>query len=96
MPQDIRSSFTPEQLAALDVSLDQNQPSRHAVNLRVTVLGRVYFAIFVGRERRSPARRAQERRRHPLASPGNVAFLLGVALLGLAAGMGLHALILGG
>jgi len=95
MPQEIRSSFTPEQLAALDVSLDHHQEPRHTINLRVTLFGRAYVALFAGRERRSPARRARERQRHPLASPGNIAFLLGVSLLGLAAGIGLHALILG-
>ena len=96
LPQEIRVGFTSMQLAALDDALNFEHPKRHPVNLRVTLFGRAYLTILGGRERRSPARRVEERMRHPLRSPGNIAFLIGLAILGLVLGNTLHALLFGG
>lgn len=96
LPREICAGLTPEQLAALDGALDFENPTRHPLNLRVTLFGRAYLTILGGRERRSPARRVEERMRHPLRSPGNIAFLIGLAILGLVLGNTLHALLFGG
>ena len=95
MPADVRDSLNDWQLAAVDRALDFNNPTRHAVNLRLTLFGRAYFVLLGGPEQRAPDRRAEERRRHPLRSPGNIAVLSLVALLGLAAGHTLRSLIFG-
>ena len=96
MPADVRASLNDAQMAAIDQALDFNNPTRHVVNLRLTLFGRAYFVLLGGPERRAPDRRAEERRRHPLRSPGNIAVLILVAILGLAAGHTLRSLIFGG
>lgn len=96
VPADIRGGFTPEQLAALEAALDDARPSPHAVNLRVTLFGRAYLVVLAGRERRKAERRAWERTRHPLRTPGNIVFLIAVAAAGLAVGDALRRLLLGG
>ncbi len=96
LPQEIAAGFTAEQLGALDGALDIENQARHPLNLRVTLFGRAYLTILGGRERRSPERRIEERKRHPLRSPGNIAFLIGVAIIGLALGNTLKALVFGG
>ena len=64
--------------------------SDHPVNLRLTIplfKRRYYIALVAGTERRSIERRAEERRKHPIATTANIAFLfaagtvVGVALL---------------
>ncbi len=64
--------------------------SDHPVNLRLTIplfKRRYYIALVAGTERRSIERRAEGRRKHPIATTGNIAFLfaagtvVGVALL---------------
>ena len=67
--------------------------AEHAVNLRFTIplpFTRFYLTVVGGRERRSPDRRAGERRKHPLATKGNIIFL---GILGLVTGLALLALI---
>ncbi len=52
--------------------------SAHPVNLRLSLphfFGRYYLTVVAGRERRSVARLAEERRKHPLATAGNLLFL---------------------
>ena len=66
--------------------------SDHPVNLCLSIplpFGRYYFTLVAGKERRSAERRTLERRKHPIATIGNmiVLFVLGT-LLGLA-GLGL-------
>lgn len=63
----------------------------HPVNVRLSVplpFGRYFLTIVAGSERRNAARRASERRRHPLATFGNVVlfFVVGttIGLSGLA------------
>jgi len=96
VPEEIYASFSPKQLAALDAALESEYSKRHPLNLRVTFFGRVYLTILGGQEQRSPARRAEERKRHPLASPGNLVFLVVVAIVGLLVGNALHRLLFGG
>mgnify|MGYP007073249329 FL=1 len=84
------------QNAALDKALDANNPTRHVINLRVTLFGLVYLVILAGRERRGNARRVAERRKHPLSTPGNIAALSGLAVLGLGFGYAMRILLLGG
>jgi hypothetical protein len=96
MPPEIGTSLTAEQLEALDKALDFNNPVSHPVNLRVTLFGRFYLVVIAGPERRSPERRAQERKRHPLYLWGNIALLTGIAILGVTFGYTLRTLILEG
>ena len=96
LPADIRASLNEAQISALDTALDVNHPTRHAINLRVTFFGLAYLVILGGREQRSPERRAEERLRHPLRSPGNIAFLCVIAALGLTLGYALRLLLPGG
>jgi len=61
--------------------------SDHPVNLRLSLplpFGRYYVTLVAGKERRCAERRAEERRKHPLLTPGNVIFLLLSILVGLA------------
>ena len=63
----------------------------HAINLRLTVpFLRCYMTIVAGRERRNPDRRVDDRRKHPLATTWNLAFL---GLLGLITGLALFTVI---
>ena len=57
----------------------------HAVNIRLTipfVFGRYYLTVVAGKERRSPDRLAVERRKHPLATFGNLAFFFTLGSIG--------------
>ncbi len=96
LPARIRDGFSAEQLAALDRALDFNNPKRHAINFRVTLFGLAYFVVLGGRELRSPERRVEERERNPLHSPGNIVFMILVAILGLTVGYTLRSLVTGG
>ena len=65
----------------------------HAVNIRVTIplpFARCYLAIVGGKERRNPKRRAEERRKNPLGTGWNVAFL---TILGVITGAALYTVI---
>jgi len=95
MPLHLRASFSAAQLAAIDRALDANNPTRHVINLRLTLFGFAYLVLLAGRERRNQARRAAEREKHPLATPGNLAVLALLAALGLSAGYALRVLVVG-
>ena len=96
MPDDIRAGFTRVQLVALDGALDANNPARLAINLRISLFGLAYLAIQGGRERRTRARHATERTNHPLHTLANIAFLTGIAVLGLFLGYGLRTMVFEG
>lgn len=93
LPRDVRSTLTREQEAALRAAAAGRNLEPHPVDIRIslpTPWGRYYFAVFVGRERRSAARRASDRRHRPLTTAGNVLFaggalavICGLVLLGL-------------
>ena len=57
--------------------------------------GRLYLALVGGRERRSAARLAIERARHPLSGGANRAFVAALAVILLLAGYGLYGLLAG-
>lgn len=81
LPQNVRSSLTREQEAALREAAAGRSGEPHPIDIRLSVptpWGRYYFALFGGREKRSAARRASDRRMRPLATPANVLFAGGV------------------
>ncbi len=96
LPEHVRAGFSRGQLIALDRALDANNPTRHVINLRLTLFGLAYLVILAGKERRGVARRAAEREKHPLSTPGNIAALAALAVLGLGFGYALRTLVLGG
>jgi len=95
LPETLRASFTPAQLTALDEALDANNPTLHTINLRLTLFGRAYLVLLAGPERRNRARRALEREKHPLSTPGNIAVLALLAVTGLALGYALRVVVFG-
>lgn len=62
--------------------------SDHPVNIRLSIplgVGRYYLTIVGGKERRAPERLADERKKHPLLTAGNVlVFAVVIALSSLA------------
>ena len=79
-----------EELAVADRARPGEWSGQHPINLRLSVplpFFRFYVTIVAGRERRSPARRAEERRKHPILTAGNL-FLMtyGGAVLAIALG----------
>lgn len=83
------------------VTQDRNWSSQHPINLRLSIplpFGTYYLVIIGGKERRSNARRAQERVRHRLWTIGNflvfltLGTLAGLATLGLLQILGRYAL----
>ena len=81
LPQDVRASLTPEQEAALKAAASGRGGDPHPVDIRLsmpTPWGRYYFALFGGRERRSAARRASDRRQRPLTTRANALFAGGL------------------
>ena len=75
---------------------DADSPARHPINLRLTLFGLAYLVILGGREQRSRVRRAAERKRHPLRTPGNIALMAGLAVVGLFLGYALRTLVFAG
>ena len=96
MPSALRDEFTPAQLAALDRALDANNPTHHSINLRLTLFGLAYLVLLAGPERRNRTRRRLEREKHPLSTPGNIAVLTLLCILGVTSGYALRLLITGG
>ncbi len=67
--------------------------TRHAINVRLSIpllFVHCYLTIVGGKERRDSKRRIAERRKNPLATPWNIAFL---AVLGLITGLALFTVI---
>ncbi|HVZ00238.1 MAG TPA: hypothetical protein VHA35_12080 [Dongiaceae bacterium] len=87
LPKDILDSLTPEQIGAIRRASGSTQPRRHPIDarfsLRVPFLGGVYMVLLVGKELRSPARRAFDRELRPMdrISRSIVVALGGAALL---------------
>ncbi len=79
LPGEVREGLTEVQRAAVAEALGAGRWRRHLIDIRFSlplVLSRYYVTIVAGRERRSGARRSQDRDRHPLRTAGNLAFLL--------------------
>ncbi len=84
LPDDAKGSFTEAQLAALRVATQRCKWGKHAIDIRLSIpllVRRFYLVLICGQERRSQARRAEERRRRPLATIGNAVFLTVTAAL---------------
>ena len=67
--------------------------AQHAINVRLSIplpFVHCYLTIVGVRERRNPKRRTDERRKNPLATTWNIAFL---AVLGLITGLALFTVI---
>jgi hypothetical protein len=77
LPQNVRSSLSREQEAALREAAAGRSGEPHPIDIRLSIptpWGRYYFALFGGHERRSAARRASDRRMRPLTTTANVLF----------------------
>ena len=94
LPKDILDSLTPDQVGAIRRASSSTQARRHPIdarfNFRLPLLGGVYMVLLIGKELRSPARRAFDRElrsidrisRAVLIMLGGAAFLL-AALVGI-------------
>lgn len=89
LPKSVRRSFDYEQLMALRQAAEEMAWGEHPLDIRISIPfpgGHRYLVLIGGRERRSPARQALERKRHPLVRVGNIVSF--VAFLLLLAGVG--------
>lgn len=91
IPRDVAANFTDDQLLAIRMAFGGRERGVHAVDIRLSLplpFKRMYLVLLVGSERRTMARRRQDRDRRPLATAGNfiagaiVLFVLLVAVLG--------------
>ncbi len=73
IPTDSGIAFTDEQLEVIDLAFS-NWNGVHPIEVRcsIPIWRRVYLSIVVGPERRSPERRKQDRKNHPLMIFGNI------------------------
>ena len=94
----VRESLTEEQDQAIREAVRRGDWDRHPIDLRMvlpTPFGRYYATLVAGPDRRSKARLAADRRRNPLVSLSNVAFVaVGTLVCGLCA-LGLLSLMAG-
>ncbi len=75
-------SFTDEQLHAVKMNFAARDRGAHQVDLRFSIpFLRRYVVLLIGRERRSRARRAADRKVHPLATSGNAVALGAFAIV---------------
>ena len=79
----IRETLTPAQEEAIRRAAERNPWDKHAVDIRLTLpmfLDDYYVTLVAGRERRSPARLAAERGKHPLLRSSNIVFFAGATV----------------
>lgn len=84
LPADVRTGLTERQRDAILATAKDFTGSHHATDIRLSIplfTKRYYLVLLGGEERRSKARRAEERDRFPLATAGN---LLCLSMLGAA------------
>ena len=84
IPPKVTATFTPSQIRAIAKAVYDRPGQGPAVNIRVSVpllFGRVYIAVLAGRERRSRQRLREERAANPLATAGNLVFMIVAALV---------------
>jgi hypothetical protein len=70
----IAQSFTIDQLAAIKLVYGGRAWGRHTIDMRFTIpfLWERFYVVFIaGRDKRAAARRAVDRKSHPLATFGN-------------------------
>lgn len=95
MTPEMRDSFSPAQRQALGKAVTEAKTRDFLVNLRLTLFG-TFFNVIIGRENRNPVRQAHERRKHPLATPGNLFVLALIAIFGLTLGWSGYQLLIHG
>jgi hypothetical protein len=84
IPLELKGSFTPAQLDALQDAIARLSWKRHIVDIRLSGLG-MYWVVLAGQERRSQKRLRMERRDYPLwTAPNLLVFLVILAILLLA------------
>jgi len=84
MPAHIAESFSDAQLRAIIRAYGVRSWGRHTIDIRFTlpVLARTYYFVMLGGiDKRPRSRNRAERHSHPLATLGNMLFLLFVLLL---------------
>jgi hypothetical protein len=69
LPPDVLHSLTTEQVAAIRNATSSARARRHPIDarfgMRLPLLGRSYLVLLVGKDMRSPARRAADRQLRP-------------------------------
>jgi hypothetical protein len=92
IPRDVAAGFSDEQLLAIRRAFGARMRGAHVVDVRLSLplpFKRLYIVLLLGSERRTIARRHDDRRDSPLATAGNFVFavlffgLLLTALLGI-------------
>jgi hypothetical protein len=89
LPADVLHSFTAEQVAAIRNAASSARARRHPIDarfgMRLPLLGRSYLVLLVGKDMRSPKRRAADRALRPTDHVSNLVLaLLGVSAFALA------------
>lgn len=77
LPSDVASSFTTEQLMAIQSTL---QRQKHLIDIRCSIpllWTKFYIVFLMGPERRSSARIRLERNQYPIWTTANILFLVG-------------------
>ena len=77
IPRDVAAGFTDDQLLAIKMAFAARHRGAHAIDLRISIptpLRRIYIVLLAGTERRTAARRRNERHASPIATLGNVLF----------------------
>jgi len=93
LPPDILHSLTTEQVAAIRNAASSARARRHPIDarfgMRLPLLGRSYMVLLIGKDLRSPKRRAADRQLRPTDRVSNLILaLLGVSAFALAALVG--------
>jgi hypothetical protein len=90
LPLPVRESLTKEQIDGIRQAAHGSIQMRHPIDVRwslpMPIVGRVYFVLALGREKRSPVRRRMDRRLNP-ADHLSEALLIGFSALVTASAM---------
>ena len=94
-PEDVKNSFTVEQLQAMQTALQATQWRRHPVDIRLTIpflWKKFYFVLVAGPEQRSKQRRIADRSLNPIWTFKNLLFVMVMVVLGILISLGLFQL----
>jgi hypothetical protein len=94
----VRAGLSLKQEDAIRAAARQDAWQAHPIDIRLVLpspFGRIYLALVGGPERRSAARLAVERARHPLSGSANRALVGAAAVILVLAGIGLYGLLAG-
>ena len=94
LPPDILHSLTREQVTAIRNAASSARARRHPIDarfgMRLPLLGRSYLVLLIGKDMRSPKRRAADRKLRPDDRTGHLVLaMLGVSAFVLAAMIGI-------